>query len=141
MATDHEESVRAALFGHLTALTTTPATEIAWPNISFDPATYPYLRVNVIPTRPGMMTEDGTRKPHRGILQVDVVTKRGGGYPSSLVDQLCQHFRQGVQIFGSDGRFVHITEPPYPTAPFDDETETIVPVQVRYTSSSTVSSS
>ena len=42
---------------------------------------------------------------------------------------------------GPDGRFVHITEPPYPTAPFDDETETIVPVQVRYTSSSTVSSS
>ena len=132
MATTDEVDVRTVLFDHLAGLTTTPATHIAWPNTSFAPSEYPYLRVNLIPTRAGRVTESGDMKRHSGILQVSIVEERGSGLhrTARIAGQIIDHFKQGVSIFhGSITRCIQITEPPFDAAPFDDENETITPVR------------
>lgn len=140
MATNHEESVETTLMEHLATLITTPATTIAEPDWPFT-GSPPYLRANIIPTRSGAITESGGMKRHAGILQIDVVTERNKGRLTAIqiIDQVCQHFRMGVLIWGSDGRNIQIIEPPVPQAPFYDENETVTPVDIYYSSFSTVS--
>lgn len=142
MATTDEVDVLQTLFDHLSGLTTTPATTIAWPNGNFEPSGYPYLRVNVIPLRSGRISESGDMKRHDGILQISIVEERGAGMhrTARIAGQLIDHFRQGVTIYHDDSdRAVQITEPGHQVAPFDDANETVTPVQFRFTSFSTVS--
>jgi len=142
MATDDEYKVTKALFDHLAGLTTSPATETSWPNVNFEPTAYPYKRANVIPTRPGRASESGDLKRHVGIFQVDVVSRKGDGVMTSheIAGQIIDRFKQGAPIFTADNSHcIQITEPPFVTAPIVDEGEVILPVQIQYSSFSTVS--
>ena len=142
MATDDEYKIARALSAHLDGLTTTPATEVAYPNENFKPTAYPYLKANVIPARPGRTTESGELKRHVGIMQVDVVMQKGAGVMQGhkIAGQIIDRFKQSTQIFTTDEtQCIQITEPPWQTAPLFGDNEVSIPVQIPYSSFSTVS--
>lgn len=142
MATDDEYKVTKALFDHLSSLTTVPATEIAWPNVNFEPSTYPYLRVNVIPTRPGRTTESGDMKRHVGIFQVSVMARKGAGEMAArkIAGQVIDRFKQSTTLFTTgNSQCVQITEPPHEGGAIEGDSEIMLPVQIYYSSFSTVS--
>ena len=103
MPTTADGRVFARLMQHISALTTTPVTEIAWPNVAFTPTTRPYLDVTFLPAPQPWQGHGGIRKL-AGILQISVVADRESGLatPTELAGQVATHFPAHMRVYDAD---------------------------------------
>jgi hypothetical protein len=103
---------------------------IAWPDVAFTPVDS-YLEVAVIPSTVDQVSlgSDGYNR-HRGLLQIDVVQRSGGGIiaPTEIASQLVAHFKRGTAI-ARNGLTVR-TSPPRTAQSIPDDGWTRLPVIV-----------
>lgn len=128
-----------------TMVLTTPALPVAYPDLSFDPATDApsgkYVEVSFFPNRPaweGIAT--GALK--QGLLQITVVWPRGSalpqgeeagiGPPLAIADLVTAHFAKGTVMVSGTTK-VKVSREPWVSPPLTDAAETRVPVSISWT--------
>lgn len=134
MADFVETSIAEALFARLATLVLTPAMEIAWPNISFDPPTAGYLRATPVPNLASQVTlGDAGKNRFGGLFQVDVFWPQNDGIRPALerAGAVAAHFKRGT-VLTRDGINVRITRPPEVRPHLQSPPYLQVPVMIRY---------
>jgi hypothetical protein len=102
-----EVAMQTLLFKHLESLTLAPALPIEWPDIPFVPPDAAWLAVDWLPNRNvSPFLADDAETLFRGILQVAVITPRGGGTlaPARVAAVIAAHFA-GVTLRPDDESF------------------------------------
>lgn len=103
-----ETDITRALFGHLAALTLSPAHPVAWPNVQFTPpADGRFLRANDVPaTNTALAVAHDGVNDMRGLLQVDVFGPLAEGVEAQRLaaSAVAAHFKRGTTFFFSAGR-------------------------------------
>lgn len=94
--------ILTASLSHLETLSYSPAPEIAWPNVSFDPPSEgPWLEAMLFPNEPTNLTWDDTAvSRYLGLIQVLVCYRpdEGQQVASELADFVIAHFAKGTVL-------------------------------------------
>lgn len=137
MATATDAIILAALLDHLAALTFTPPLPVAQPGITFPPAgeSKPdnYLAVSFLPAQPRQVTLGDDPQQKRGLLQISVYWKAGGGLikPLDAAGLVIDHFNN-MTLFAS-GVKITISGEPWAAGPIQEDDRVQIPVIVPYT--------
>lgn len=90
-----------------------------------------YLRVSMFDNRPRWVSLDGKRKMAQGILQIEVVWKRGVGViaPRKAAQKVIEHFPTGLTLNAGSAR-VTISPTPWHGSPMSLESSLVVVVSI-----------
>jgi hypothetical protein len=129
-----EEAIEFALFGTVRDLSMFDADHKAWPNVSFEPPTDPYLRVDDLSNgNERVFIRSSAAHLYLGILQLTVVAPQNVG-PSEakrLAAAVAEAYPADRAVYDSAIK-VRIEKAPDVMRPFLDETRWKVPVSIRY---------
>lgn len=133
-----EEQIEAVLITRMQSLSLSPALPVEWPNRDGAPPTdaSAYLRVRHIRNDNTRLFVQGA-SPHlrQGILQVDVMTPRGGGAQAAnaIAGAIAEHFPADLDLYGDSVRVKIEAAPTVHSAlPVDAWWQT--PISIRYRS-------
>lgn len=116
---------------HLNTLSFSPAPEIAWPGVDFDPPdSGEWLEFRLFPNEPGNISWDnGAPVQMRGFGQVLVCYRPGRGEvtPSELADAVVSHFAKGTELGP-----VRVSRLPYRAPAVDEDGYSFIPVTIPY---------
>ena len=135
MADTVQADIEKAWGDHVGALTTSPATDIAYPNVSFKPANNkPYLELRYFPATTVTNTYGNDEpKIYSGTVQITVVSKSGKGSDESakLAGQVVDHFKMGTRV--TEGSLAsHVPRQPSINAAFQEKSKLLTPVLIPY---------
>lgn len=104
--------------------------KIAWPNLPFNDINDPYLQLHIMPTETDNIGLSQDMPVYRGVIQINVVGKVGGGDSqlSTIVDDVKARLENGLTL----GEGVYINGEPSQFPPISDETNYTIPIRASY---------
>lgn len=136
MATGVETKVYEALMAHLRALSSIPASQIAWPNVRFAPSRTWFIRPAILPAEASALTvaAAGGTNQLSGVFSVDVFWPEDNEGLTDAFEKasaIIAHFARGTRI-DREGITVQIVSPPSVAAPLQEPGWAQIPVSIRY---------
>ena len=121
-------------------LAISPAPEISWPNVEFNPGVVPRWEVTIIKNRTDPSLKGGGAIDREdGSVQIVICTAQGIGEDACLddLDLVRAAFAKGDRFSFTGGQCTIMTEPSQSAQPFPDKTSFRLPTSFDYVANAT----